>query len=480
MRIKATVMRGVLAATATAAILAAGVAGYWWNKEPAFDAERILAQSKLKGRTFQGEVREVRALGGKVGAYLMEEHSVPLAAVSLRFAKAGTAYETKPGVALLAESVLLDGAGDYSRKELRRLMKEKGIRLDAAADNDTLAFSLSYVKEFENEALEVLRAVLFEPQLNEEDLALARRQLAVLRQREKESPAHQLGELVKREFYGSHPYGRASIPDEAALEAVTAADIRAYLQTVTGKDNLTIGIAGDMDRAEAEAFLSRAFADLPDKAQVKALPEFKPDFQREKIAEVSPISAQSIVLTAAAGVARLDKDFYPLYVADYIFGGAGLSSRLSQAVREKEGLTYGIYSMLSMSDAVNTWSVGFSATPENTAEIMKIAAAEYRDFYDNGVSEEELQQAKNSLMASFNLRFGSLINIAGMLEQMQYQKLGRDFLQNRQAQVAAITADEVNSAIKRRLPKSFDAAGGVRVFEVSGGLKAARENSAAE
>ena len=192
MRIKATVMRGVLTATATAAILAAGVAGYWWNKEPAFDAERILAQSKLKGRTFQGEVREVRALGGKVGAYLMEEHSVPLAAVSLRFAKAGTAYETKQGVALLAESVLLDGAGDYSRKELRRLMKEKGIRLDAAADNDTLAFSLSYVKEFENEALEVLRAVLFEPQLNEEDLALARRQLAVLRQREKESPAHQL------------------------------------------------------------------------------------------------------------------------------------------------------------------------------------------------------------------------------------------------------------------------------------------------
>ena len=87
-------------------IAAAGAAVYTvgytdWN-EPALNAEKILAQSKLGGRTFKGEVQEVSALGGKVRAYLMEEHSVPLAAVSFGFAKAGRAYEPKPGAALLA------------------------------------------------------------------------------------------------------------------------------------------------------------------------------------------------------------------------------------------------------------------------------------------------------------------------------------------------------------------------------------------
>ena len=195
----------IIIAAAGAAVYTAGYTD--WN-EPALNAEKILAQSKLGGRTFKGEVQEVSALGGKVRAYLMEEHSVPLAAVSFGFAKAGRAYEPKPGAALLAESVLSDGAGRFGRRELRELMKEKGIKLSVTATADRLEFSLSFVKQFEKEALEVLRAVMYEPHLKREDIELARRQLAVLRQQRRENPQQQLGELVRTEFYGSHPYGR--------------------------------------------------------------------------------------------------------------------------------------------------------------------------------------------------------------------------------------------------------------------------------
>lgn len=136
----------IIIAAAGAAVYTAGYTD--WN-EPALNAEKILAQSKLGGRTFKGEVQEVSALGGKVRAYLMEEHSVPLAAVSFGFAKAGRAYEPKPGAALLAESVLSDGAGRFDRRELRELMKEKGIKLSVTATADRLEFSLSFVKQFE-------------------------------------------------------------------------------------------------------------------------------------------------------------------------------------------------------------------------------------------------------------------------------------------------------------------------------------------
>lgn len=262
---------------------------------------------------------------------------MPLAAVSFGFAKAGRAYEPKPGAALLAESVLSDGAGRFDRRELRELMKEKGIKLSVTATADRLEFSLSFVKQFEKEALEVLRAVMYEPHLKREDIELARAgSWAVLRQQRRENPQQQLGELVRTEFYGSHPYGREDIPDEKALAAVTAEDIRAYLRSFMGKDNLAAGISGDMDKAEAEAFLAQAFGGLTDKAAGAALPAFAPVSRQEAAVRESDVSAQSFVC-AAPGVARLDKDFYPLYVANHIFGGAGLSSRLTGPCVRKRG-----------------------------------------------------------------------------------------------------------------------------------------------
>lgn len=124
----------IIIAAAGAAVYTAGYTD--WN-EPALNTEKILAQSKLGGRTFKGEVQEVSALGGKVRAYLMEEHSVPLAAVSFGFAKA-RAYEPKPGAALLAESVLSDGAGRFRAAVNCELMKEKGIKLSVTRTADRL------------------------------------------------------------------------------------------------------------------------------------------------------------------------------------------------------------------------------------------------------------------------------------------------------------------------------------------------------
>lgn len=453
-------------------LVLSAVAGWavWHGQQ--FDAERILARSKLNGRTFQGEVQEVSALDGSVSAYLMEEHSVPMAAVSFGFDRAGRAYEPKEGVALMAESVLLDGAGAYSRQALRELMKEKGIKLKVSADVDRLEFTLSFVKEFEKEALDVLRAVLYEPLLAEADLELAKQQLAVLKKRQAENPQYHLGELVKKGFYGGHPYAKAEISEEDVLRRITAEDIRGYLRDYMARDTLSVGVAGDMDKAETEAFLAQAFAGLKGKSKAADLPVLDAKFDVDAMTTEIPHSAQSYVILAGAGVKRLDEDFYPLYIADYILGGSGLASRLNQAVREKEGLTYGIYSAFSNSDAVDLWQVYFSATPENADKALKIAADVYADFYENGVSSEELLQAQNSLLNSFNLRFASLFNIAQMLEQMQAQKLGRDFLETRQGKVAAVTLDKVNDAIRRRMPKTLNAKGGVRVFEATASLSA--------
>ena len=91
----------------------------------------------------------------------------------------------------------------------------------------------------------------------------------------------------------------------------------------------------------------------------------------------------------------------------------------------------------------------YSATPDNFNKARELLLDEWRKIAANGVSEEELQQAKDSLVSSFNLRFASVGRIASMLTAMQKYDLGLDFLEKRNDYIKAVTLQEVNAAAKK-------------------------------
>ncbi len=441
--------------------------GVWFNYSR-FDADRIVDNSILKERNFRGKVEEISAFDGKVKAYLMEEHSLPIVAVSFGFDKAGASYVAKNGVPLLVESTILDGAGRFSRHEMRDFMKEHGIKLGVNIDNDRANFSFSYIKDKEKEAIELLKAVLYEPKFGKDELDVVREQLKVSRVQREENPQYLLSKLVREEFYGAHPYGKDDLATAEELEKLSRTDLLEYMRSFWGKNNIVIGMSGDISDKEAILFIEKVFAGLDDEVVLKDLPKFEPDFEYKKDVKNSETSAQSFALMMAKGIKRLDKDFYPLYVANHIFGGSGLSSKLSKAVREDNGLTYGIYSYFSFSDAGEFWNIGFSATPDNVDKIYEITDNVYADFYNNGITDEQLELAKDNMLSSFNLRFSSLFDIASQLEMMQYQGLGIDFLEKRQGLVREIKLDDVNNAIKKHMPRELLTNGNIRVFEISG------------
>ena len=338
-----------------------------------------------------------------------------------------------------------------------------------SAGRDRLTFSFSYVKAFEKDAIKIIKAILFEPRLSVEDLALSKKQFTAARKRQNENPQYLLQKLVKENFYGKHPYGKESIPDETVLNAVKRQDLQAYFKRVMGKDNLKIGLAGDIDKEAAKGLIEELFGHLPDKAKVSDLVPFKADFKQEALQDEAPFSAQNFVGAVASGLKRTDKDYYPLYIANYVLGGSsGLNSKLNKAVREERGLTYGIYSTLTHSDAADLWQIYFSATPQNAVQAIDMTKQTYLDFYQNGISEGELEGAKKALLSSFNLRFSSLLNIAEMLYDIQVNDLGIDFLKKRQGYVSAVTLDEVNQAIKKYFPSALESACGTRWFEIIG------------
>ena len=158
---------------------------------------------------------------------------------------------------------------------------------------------------------------------------------------------------------------------------------------------------------------------------------------------ISP-SPQSSILFAQKGIDRHDPDFYPAYVLNYILGGGGFSSRLTEEVREKRGLVYSVYSYLVNYDQANLWLAGAGTQNARVKETLDVIRHEWKKAATEGVSAQEVQDAKTYLTGSFALRFNSSDTIAAILVGMQKDKLPIDFLETRNKQVEAVSLEDVN------------------------------------
>jgi len=412
------------------------------------DAKKILDTSELKNRKFAVKVQETES--GGIKSYLLSEHSNPLISISFIFRHSGAAYdkENRQGTAQMAAQLLTEGAGDYDEKTFKELLDENGIHLDFSVSEDDMSGTLAFPSANKDIAVELLQAALTEPHLQEDFLQMVRQRLLTILKLKQEKPQMVLDEGFRKNIFVSHPYSRPAIGTEDGIKAVTADDIREFLREHLSKSNLIVGVAGDIDKSETEKLLAAVFGKLPDKAVEDILPEFEFTADGREYA-VAGNAAQAFAHLAAKGVRRDSADFYPLYMANYILGEAGLSSRLSKIIREKEGLTYGVYTYLTMRDAAALIEGEFSATSENFAKALELLKTEWIRIAEDGVSEKELTEAKKSLIASFNLRFAETENISAMLAAMQKYNLGQDFLDKRNDYIAGITLQEVNAAAKK-------------------------------
>ena len=295
--------------------------------------------------------------------------------------------------------------------------------------------------------------MLTEPRFEQADIQRTKAQMLEMLKRQSEHPARVLELEFAKELYGEHPYGRNPLGQAEDIERITAADLRHFVQNNFSRSNIIVGIAGDVDAAEAEEMLDKIFGGLPENGRIDFVREAEVCFDGRS-RKIRRDSGQNMVLKALPGVGRSHEDFYPLFAANYIWGGAGLTSRLSQQIREKEGLTYGVYSYLSLDDKSPLLAVAFASTADKFAQADGLLRKETERFQQKGATEEELAAAKNYLIASYNLRFASIENIAEILTAMQKYNLGLDFLQKRNDYVANITLEQVNRAARKYFDKS--------------------------
>lgn len=421
---------------------------YGYNKN--FSIQSLVENSELNNRKFTGKVEEIEGLKSKIKAYFMQQNEVPIVAISFVFADAGSAYddEGKKGIASLTASTITDGTIFKSADAIRDETGIRGISISFESSKDSIGGSLVAPKEYLEDAIALLRDILTKPKFERKYLEIAKAQVIKSLEVEKENPAKELSLANDKLIFGTHEYAQNSLGNKQDVLNISQADLKKFVRENLAKDNLYVGIAGDLTKDDAKYIIDEMFSGLSDKKQGKKIDNVVLNFD-QPVMKIDRKDGQNIVSFTVEGTCRKCEDFYPLYVANHIFGGAGLNSKLNQKIREKEGLTYGAYSSMILTDKVNLLTVGFSSTKDNFEKAVSMFKEEWKNYAQNGFSKEDVDFAKDYLIASYNLRFASIARIADMLVMQQKMGLGLDFLNKRNDYVKNVSVEAVNQALKK-------------------------------
>ena len=380
-----------------------------------------------------------------IEAWLVEEHAVPLIAISFSFTGGASQDPAdKPGVANMVSSLLDEGAGDLDSQAFQAALDRYSIELSFSDGLDTFAGSMRTLADNRDEAFNLLKLALTKPRFDQEPVERIRAQIITnIRANERDPGTVGSNALMKALFPG-HPYGRPTDGTIDSVKAITTPDLKAWFASNVARSNLKIAVVGAIDAATLGKVLDEVFGDLPEKADLKPVAETVP-------AAAAPVDIamgipQTVISFAGKGLKRADPDFIPATVAAYILG---MSSRLYDEVREKRGLAYSISLGLSPLDHAGVYFGGTSTRADQAGNVVKLVEEVIRDFAEKGPTEKELEDAKNYLVGSYPLRFDTSTKIASLLLAIQQDDLGIDYIDKRNDLIAGVTIDDVRRAAKR-------------------------------
>jgi zinc protease len=364
--------------------------------------------------------------------------------------KAGLASVT---AMMLSKGIKASGSNPaLDDNQLSEAWADLGASFSAGAGADRMSFSL--------------RSLTY-PDLLSKAVDLAARQMGqtawpnAIWQRERERiaasikeantrPATIAGRAFNQAVYGAHPYGFETT--EANLAAISVVDMQTVYSTLVLPCRAKVSIVGAVTKPQADALVVKLLGQLPKSecSLLKSIPEIESLKQAED-KRITFESAQAHVLIGQPGYKRDDPDFFALLVGNHILGGGGFTSRLTNEVREKRGLTYGVYSGFQPGSHAGAFTIGLQTRPDQAAQALQVSKDVLTKFVAEGPTEAELQAAKDNLIGGFALRIDSNRKLLDNVANIAWNKLPLNYLDVWTQQIDKITTAQIKAAFQRKL-----------------------------
>ena len=394
------------------------------------------------------EIQAVTSPGG-IEAWLVEEHSIPIIAVEIAFGGGGALDPRgKEGLANLLSGLLDEGAGDRDSQAFQKRLEELAIRLGFESYRDTFWASMKTLSENREEAFALLGLALSAPRFDADAVERVRAQVLSGLKRDAEDPGKIAGRTFLATAFPYHPYGRPARGTTESVAAITAADLREAAARRFATGNATIGVVGDIDPTALGHLLDQTLGGLPATAHTGTVAETRPAPVASLTVVRKPVP-QSVVRFGMAGLKRSDPDFYAAYLLNHVLGGGSFTSRLYGEVRERRGLAYSVYSYLSTLDRAGLVMGGVASANERVAEALDVIRGELDRMREDGVTEDELRDAKTYLNGAYPLRLDSNGAIAQSLVAIQLEDLGIEYMDRRSGYIDAVTLEDIRRVARR-------------------------------
>ena len=393
------------------------------------------------------EIKQVTSNSG-ITAWLVEDHKNPL--ITMQFmVRSGSSIDpkTKTGLAYLVSGLLDEGAGDLDSKSFQAALEKNSIALSFNARMDSFSGTLSTLTETKEEAFLLLALAIKEPRFDPEPTLRVKSQIAASLRASKENPNNIAGKLWWQLAFPSHGYGRPKKGTPETLASITREDMKDYVNKNLIKDNISISVVGDITTGELSAVLDDIFGDLPSSSSRNELRDTRVKNSGETVVVERDIP-QSVVIFGHDGIKRDDADWYAATILFEILAG-GFGSRLTEEIREKRGLTYGVAAYPLPLDKAGVIVGSVSTVNGRVAESIRLIRDIWRRFGEEGPTIEEIQNAKDYINGSFSLRFTNSKTIVGVLNALQRFDLGKNYIEERANLIAKVTLEDLKRVAKR-------------------------------
>ena len=390
--------------------------------------------------------------------YFVENHDLPIVDLSVNFA-AGSARDTaeKSGLAGITRYMMTLGAAGMSDEIIANKLADIGAVLGGEFDGDRAALKLRTLssEREQKQALDVFGKILQKPDFPAAVLAREKARIISGLEESATQPEGMVNKAFMKALYGTHPYSLDESGEIATVAKLSVADLQAFYQQYYRANGAVIAMMGDLSRTQAEAIAESMVSGLPKGPANPTIAQVTypttPVTQR-----IAHPASQSHILLGYPGIKRGDPDLFPLYLGNYVLGGGGFVSRLTEEVREKRGLVYSVYSYFMPMAEVGTFQIGLQTKKEQADEALEIVRATLADFLAKGVTDAELKAAKANVIGGFPMRIDSNSKILDYLAVIGFYKLPLNYLDEYNSKVAAVTMAQIKDAFNRRLkPENF-------------------------
>ncbi len=386
-----------------------------------------------------------------IKAWLVEDHNTPV--VTLQFAFRGGVEQDQldqQGLSVLLADLLTEGAGDLDAKTYQQTLAEHGIRFGLEASRDVISGSLYVLTAELPKAAEMARLALVAPRFDDEAIVrLKQRQKGAITARLAD-PEWQARRALYAHIYPNHPYAYRSLGKVASVEAITREALVATAKMRLARDNLLVAAVGDITPEALKELLDTIFGALPENAVLTEVADIAaPDTGKTLL--VPQEGGQTLLLFVAPGIRRDDPDWHAAQLVNYILGGGGFESRLMSEVRDQRGLTYGIGTSLATTEHSGLIMGNARTANAKAGEAWKVTRDVWRRVHDEGVTDAELQSARDYLIGSSVTGFTSSGAIASILLSLQQDRLPMDYLDEREGLFRAVTLADAARVAKRLL-----------------------------